>query len=53
MYRTFNCGVGMVLALDAADAEKALKLLTAAGESATIIGHIESHAGEDQVVILK
>ncbi|BAV32810.1 phosphoribosylaminoimidazole synthetase [Sulfuricaulis limicola] len=53
MYRTFNCGVGMVLALDAADAEKALKLLAAAGETAAIIGHIETHPGEDQVVILK
>jgi phosphoribosylformylglycinamidine cyclo-ligase len=53
MYRTFNCGIGMVLALDAADAEKALKLLAAAGETAAIIGHIEAHPGEDQVVILK
>jgi len=53
MYRTFNCGLGMVLALDAANAEKALKLLAAAGESAAIIGHVEAHSGEDQVVILK
>jgi phosphoribosylformylglycinamidine cyclo-ligase len=53
MYRTFNCGIGMVLVLDAADAEKALKLLAAAGETAAIIGHIETHPGEDQVVILK
>jgi phosphoribosylformylglycinamidine cyclo-ligase len=53
MYRTFNCGIGMVLALDAADAEKALKMLAAAGETAAIIGHIETHPGEDQVVILK
>ncbi len=53
MYRTFNCGVGMVLALDAANAEKALKLLTVAGETAAIIGHIEAHSGDDQVVILK
>ncbi len=53
MYRTFNCGIGMVLVLDAADAEKALKLLQAAGETAAIIGHVEAHPGEDQVVILK
>jgi phosphoribosylformylglycinamidine cyclo-ligase len=52
MYRTFNCGVGMVLVLDPGDAEKALKLLTAAGETATMIGHLETHSGEDQVVIL-
>jgi len=53
MFRTFNCGVGMVLVLDAGDAEKAIKLLTAAGETASIIGHIEAHPGADQVVILK
>ncbi|MHB8622595.1 MAG: phosphoribosylformylglycinamidine cyclo-ligase [Sulfuricaulis sp.] len=53
MYRTFNCGVGMVLALDAAYAEKALKRLQASGENATIIGHVEPHTGEDQVVILR
>ncbi|MDO8706501.1 MAG: phosphoribosylformylglycinamidine cyclo-ligase [Sulfuricaulis sp.] len=53
MYRTFNCGIGMVLVLDAANAEKALQSLQAAGESASIIGHIEPHSGEDQVVILK
>lgn len=53
MYRTFNCGVGMVLVLDAADAEKTLKRLEASGETAAIIGHIEAHSGEDQVVILK
>ena len=27
MYRTFNCGVGMVIAVDANDAEKQLKCL--------------------------
>ncbi|MBI3545952.1 MAG: phosphoribosylformylglycinamidine cyclo-ligase [Gammaproteobacteria bacterium] len=53
MYRTFNCGIGMVLALDAADAEKALKILHDAGETAVIIGHVESHPGDEQVVILK
>jgi len=52
MYRTFNCGVGMVLAVDAKDAERALKVLAAAGESAFLIGHIEAHAGEPEVTIL-
>lgn len=42
MYRTFNCGVGMVIALDPADAEQALSLLTAQGETAWIIGAIEA-----------
>jgi phosphoribosylformylglycinamidine cyclo-ligase len=53
MYRTFNCGLGMVLALAAADAERALTLLKQSGEEAFIIGHIEAHTGEPEVVILK
>ncbi len=53
MYRTFNCGIGMVLALDAADAEMALKMLQQAGETAAIIGHIERHAETGEVLILK
>ena len=53
MYRTFNCGLGMVLVVDPADAERALALLTTHGESASIVGHIEAHAGEPEVVILK
>ena len=32
MYRTFNCGVGMVIALPEAEVEAAIALLTAAGE---------------------
>jgi len=34
MYRTFNCGIGMVLAVNPKDAEATLKLLIQAGESA-------------------
>jgi phosphoribosylformylglycinamidine cyclo-ligase len=52
MYSTFNCGVGMVLAVDPKDAEATLKLLTQAGETAFLIGHIEAHQGEAEVVIL-
>lgn len=52
MYRTFNCGVGMIIALPEADVDKALALLTAEGETAWRIGHIASAAaGENQVVI--
>ncbi|MEC7119848.1 MAG: phosphoribosylformylglycinamidine cyclo-ligase [Pseudomonadota bacterium] len=42
MYRTFNCGVGMVLVVSAADAEQTITHLTAAGESAWIMGKIEA-----------
>ena len=53
MYRTFNCGVGMVLILDTSAAEQALKILQQAGEFASIIGHVEAHTGDEQVVILE
>lgn len=53
MYRTFNCGIGMVLAVDPANAEKAMHLLEQSGEQAFIIGHIENHAGDQRVVILE
>ncbi|WP_421298559.1 phosphoribosylformylglycinamidine cyclo-ligase [Aeromonas veronii] len=52
MYRTFNCGVGMIIALPANQLEKALTLLKAEGENAWHIGHIAKAAdGEVQVVI--
>ena len=52
MYRTFNCGVGMVIALSQEQVETALAILKQAGENAWLIGHIE-HAedGAEQVVI--
>jgi phosphoribosylformylglycinamidine cyclo-ligase len=40
MYRTFNCGIGMVAVVAAAHAETALATLTAQGESATVIGTV-------------
>ncbi len=47
MYNTYNMGLGMVLAVDAADAEKAMEALEKAGEKAYIIGAVE--AGEKGV----
>ena len=51
MYRTFNCGVGMVIALPAALADQAVELLTASGEKAWKIGHINASDAAEQVVI--
>ncbi|OOF57099.1 phosphoribosylformylglycinamidine cyclo-ligase [Rodentibacter genomosp. 2] len=52
MYRTFNCGVGMVIALPQDQVETALALLKQAGENAWLIGHIEQASdGEEQVEI--
>ncbi|MDO4697068.1 MAG: phosphoribosylformylglycinamidine cyclo-ligase [Pasteurellaceae bacterium] len=52
MYRTFNCGVGMVIALPQADVETALALLKQAGEQAWVIGKIEALDGGEQVEII-
>ncbi len=49
MYRTFNCGIGMVIILPAPQAESALTLLRAHGETATLIGEVR--AGTRGVVI--
>ncbi|OTA18907.1 phosphoribosylaminoimidazole synthetase [Xenorhabdus beddingii] len=54
MYRTFNCGVGMVIALPQSQAEKAISFLKASGENAWQIGTIsELNADEQPVVITK
>ena len=47
MYNTFNMGIGMVLAMDPADVQTALKALADAGEKAYVIGSVE--AGEKGV----
>lgn len=52
MYRTFNCGVGMIIALPESDVEKALSVLKESGENAWVIGKIEDlSSGTDQVEI--
>ena len=50
MYRTFNCGTGMIIAVPQDKAEEAVALLTAEGETAWVVGHIaEAAEGEEQV----
>ncbi len=41
MYRTLNCGIGMVICVPAERAQEALTLLRAEGEAAVIIGQVE------------
>jgi phosphoribosylformylglycinamidine cyclo-ligase len=53
MHRTFNCGIGMVVIVDAADAERAQSLLTAEGEQVYRIGSIRRRAeGEAQTLVV-
>lgn len=49
MYNTYNMGIGMVLAISSADADRTLETLKAAGENAYVVGQVE--AGEKGVVL--
>lgn len=49
MYNTYNMGIGMMLVVDSADADKTIDALVKAGETAYVIG--ETKAGEKGVEI--
>ena len=44
MYNTFNMGLGMVIGVDPADAEKTMEAIRAAGETPYIVGYTEAGA---------
>lgn len=52
MYRTFNCGVGMVICVPSAQAQDALNCLAEAGEEAWVIGEIANAASDEEQVEL-
>ncbi len=49
MYNTYNMGLGMVLAVDPADADKTVEAIRAAGEEAYAVGKVVS--GEKEVIL--
>ena len=49
MVRVFNCGLGMVVAVDADDVDDAINAATRAGVVATVVGH--ARPGSGQVVL--
>lgn len=49
MYNTYNMGIGMVLGVNAADVEKTMEAIRAAGETAYVIGKVED--GEKGVTL--
>ena len=51
MFNIFNMGIGMVVVLDASQAEKAIKILEGYGEKASVIGKVTSQEGVN--IILK
>lgn len=53
MYRTFNCGVGMVICVPSDKTDEALKLLSDENEAAWVIGSIAAASeGEEQVELV-
>ena len=53
MYRTLNCGVGMVICVPAAKADEALQILSDAGEAPFIIGEIATASADEEQVDLQ
>ena len=49
MFNTFNMGVGMIIAVAKENADKAVEILTNAGEKATILGEVAT--GDEGVII--
>lgn len=49
MYNTYNMGLGMIVAVDSADVDKAKATIEAAGDTAYVVGRIE--AGEKGVTL--
>lgn len=49
MYNTFNMGIGMVLAVDPADADAVIKALETTGDKACVIG--EAVSGDEGVIL--
>ncbi len=50
MYNTYNMGLGMVLAVDPADADRTVAALKAAGENAWTVGEVAAGAHEAVIV---
>ena len=47
MYRTFNCGIGMVVIVNESNAAAALDQLKASGETVCVIGSIQARQGDE------
>jgi phosphoribosylformylglycinamidine cyclo-ligase len=52
MWRVFNCGIGMVLIVEAGDADRALTTLADSGETAWRIGVVDRRASNETQTVL-
>jgi phosphoribosylformylglycinamidine cyclo-ligase len=52
LFRVFNCGIGMVIAVDAAHAEAAIEQLTQAGEQVWRIGEVVARAPDGPATLI-
>ena len=53
MHRTFNCGIGMTVIVDAKDLDATLECLRHHGETASHIGTIREAAAGDKLVVIQ
>lgn len=53
MYRTFNCGVGLVIAVPAEHQQAVVEKLQLEGEQAWVIGSIEAAQASDDLVVIQ
>ena len=53
MFRTFNCGVGMIAVVAAAEADKAVEVLNSLGEKAWVLGEIAPTGADGKQVTIK
>jgi phosphoribosylformylglycinamidine cyclo-ligase len=52
MHRTFNCGIGMVLVVEAGDAEAARQFLERQGETVYRLGEIRARAADQDACVI-
>lgn len=52
MFRVFNCGIGMILVVAPKDADEAMRILRASGETVWQIGHIKQRSADEPAILI-
>jgi phosphoribosylformylglycinamidine cyclo-ligase len=53
MFKTFNCGIGMVLVVAEGEADRVLKKLKRLGEKASVIGEVRKRRRGDEEILIE